>query len=240
MVTVDRDRASAGLLPLLKRHMIPAELGKLKFGDVSFIGRGAEGRPVPVGVEYKKLPEMLKSYLDKRYVGHQYPGMARTYERSFLLVEGEYRPDPKSGLLQVQKFGHWISARNAVMWREYRAHLMTLAFCGGVPTLESKDESETGWLLACLYRWWTGKDFDQHKSHLAFSEAGPEGLLTKHSLKRRWAKELPGIGYEKSKALADHYESARHLALATVTDLMEVDGIGHKLAIRIAEEIGRR
>ena len=73
-ITVDPRAGSADLFEPLKARKLPVRLSKLEAGDVAFIGNGPEGRPVPVGIEYKKLPEMLGCFRD-RFAGHQIIGM---------------------------------------------------------------------------------------------------------------------------------------------------------------------
>ena len=64
-------------------------------------------------------------------------------------------------------------------------------------------------------------------------------MLIKPSLKRRWANELTGIGWEKSQKVASHFKSALELANASKEDWIKIEGIGTKIAEQSVEEIRR-
>lgn len=240
MIQVDDRIGSQDLsAPLRKRGIMIREV-RLPFGDISFVGNGPEGRPVSVGAEIKTLGDMARCLVDKRFAGHQLPGLLRTYESPWLIIEGSCRPDNASGLMQIWD-GHrkWHHPPYRVMWAEFTRALLTYELQAGIQVLRTGNREETAAMVAALYGWWTGKDWEEHRAHLAFSTAGPEGGLVRHSLKRRWAKELPGIGYEKSKAVAEAFRSAWQMANASETEWSQIAGIGKKLAAAIYEEIRR-
>jgi NAD-dependent DNA ligase len=61
--------------------------------------------------------------------------------------------------------------------------------------------------------------------------------LVKPSLVRRWASEIPLIGWGKSRAVADFFPSALHMASATEKQWMKIDGIGRTIAQGAVEAI---
>ena len=64
-----------------------------------------------------------------------------------------------------------------------------------------------------------------------------KALLTKPSLCRMVAAQLPGIGWEKSKPIAQKYRTVEELVTATPDELQELDGIGKTLASGIYQSL---
>jgi len=84
---------------------------------------------------------------------------------------------------------------------------------------------------------------EDHSSLKQFATS-PEpvaSFLQKPSLIRRIAKELPGIGWDRSKDIEAELGSARELcrvlADGDMTRLMEVEGIGKGITGRIESEL---
>jgi excinuclease ABC subunit C len=48
-------------------------------------------------------------------------------------------------------------------------------------------------------------------------------------------QRIPGIGPSMAKKLWTHYSSVKEMAAASVTDLMQIDGVGKKKAVAIYE-----
>ncbi len=57
---------------------------------------------------------------------------------------------------------------------------------------------------------------------------------------RRVAKELPGIGWERSLAVEKHFVSVLAMMLAKSPEWEKVDGIGKTLAQKIVKAIIKR
>lgn len=205
----------------------------LPFGDAQIVGRGPEERPVLVGVEMKKIPDLLQSLTDGRLVGHQLPGMIDSYEIAYLLIIGnplKLRGEWSFGTLMERLFGLENNTK------------LRLAWAPDVP-------SAAIW-LSSLYRWWNGKAWESHRSHLVLRQKeleaeDPLGSFTnKVTRKMRVAAALvSGIGAVKARALSLHFPSVAAMMAASVEEFQTVDGIGPKLAkkltgtIRTEEEI---
>lgn len=101
----DREGASSrqshlDIPTFLRARGVPHVVKHLPFGDAAFIGQGPEGRPVSVGVEIKAVSDLIQCMVDDRFVGHQLPGLRNTYEQTYLVIEGPYRPGA-DGVLEV-------------------------------------------------------------------------------------------------------------------------------------------
>jgi ERCC4-type nuclease len=114
MILVDQRTGSADLEPQLKALGLPTELMFMEFGDIAWTGRGENGTAVQVGIELKKLPDLLTSLRDGRLPNHQVPGMLKkpegAYDYGWLIVEGKWRKGPL-GELQFPKFANSKSGR---------------------------------------------------------------------------------------------------------------------------------
>lgn len=236
-IQVDDRTGSDRLGRYLLSKRQPVEFCRLPFGDVAFTGQGPEGRPISVGVEYKVVSDALQCIQDGRFAGHQLPGLLSAFEIPILLIEGITRPDPKDGLLQIRHpKGFWFQAktgRNQFMYRDYQHWLMTLTFKAGIRIMISSDISDTAALIAAMFTWFTAKEWEDHKSHLAMAggaDLRDAAVLIKPSAVRRMAAELPGIGWTRSAEVARKFSSVIEMALADEKDWAGIAGIGPKTA----------
>lgn len=240
MLTVDDRTGSNGLFPLLSRAGIPAVLGRIAFGDISFMGRGEGGSPVTIGVEVKQVSDVLKCITDGRFAGHQLPGLIESYDQIWLLIVGLWRSG-MNGVLQTRKGKEWHDAATGMrrfMYADLATWLLTIQTRGGIGVVRCTDWNEATLWLSSLYNWWH-KGIDDHKSHLALHNPNGSGqfsdraILSRPSILRMVAAQLPGIGFEKSAEVARLFETVENLAMASVADLQMVPGIGKTVADRI-------
>lgn len=237
------DRTGSGdLLPLLRSRAIPTVLTRLTYGDAAFMGRGPEDCPLPIGIEIKQLSDVLKCITDGRFAGHQLPGLVASYAYTWLAIEGIYRADTQSGLLQTFAKGTWRSATigsRTFMSRELDHWLLTISVKGGVRIVRTSNRDDTTLFLAHLYRWWTDKSLDEHRAHLAAdtSHMPDSALFTRPTLSRLVAKELPGIGWEKAAQVAKAFPTVAELACADVADWLGIPGIGPKTAEKVVRAL---
>jgi ERCC4-type nuclease len=234
MITIDRRQGSGDLL----RHF-PAgrgSLGDLEFGDFSFIGKGPQGVPVFIGVERKTLADLISSASSGRLQGHQLPGMLSSYNYCYLVLEGVWTV--KDGDLQHWRRGKW-SRVGGMSARGLHSLLNTLSTIAGFQVVRTDNPQNTvSWLLD-LADWW-GKPYDRHRGHLGFQvEPRPSTLLSKPNLVRRVAKELPGVGWERSKAVADHFGSVWHMVTSNQDEWRTIPGIGKTMSASIVDALHR-
>lgn len=214
------------------------ELTTLKYGDVAFLGNGPGGDDVFVGIEYKKLPDFVNSCCTGRLVGHQLPGMFAIYDICFLLLEGAYRINRKGEML-IPRGLRWcpmyIGGSTHCSYKFYQGHITTLLIRTPLRIVHTFNQTETAKHISLLYSWYNDKKFEEHKSHLSFHANQPDGtaLLTKPSLARRIAKELPGVGWDRSKVIAREFKTVARMVGASKEDWMKLPGIGKTLAEKI-------
>lgn len=241
MVYVDYRDGSKELVEPLKKLLGAEHVEKttLEFGDVYFEGRGIGGKPLDIGIEFKKLSEMITCCRDGRFAGHQLPGMTgpqKHYERAWLLVEGAWRADADGLVAQFQgpRRG-WRAVPGRMRASEYEKHLITFQECGAIRVLQTDIRDSTLRVLVNLYRWWTDCDLDKHTSHLATHEPS---MLVNVSDFRAAVMRWPGIGLKVSKAAEQRFNgSVQNAANATVTDWSELETDGRRLGVKVAQRL---
>jgi hypothetical protein len=253
---IDDRAGSKDLKPYLDRLRVPNQLTQLEFGDVALLGRGPEDNWVRVGVEYKSLSDVLKCITTGRFAGHQLPGMfrrsilsdgtaLREYDVTWLLIYGVWRVDPNSGVIQTpHKVGGKTEWRQislggrGYMGRDLDGFLLTLTQQSGIRIAKVGSEFEAASWIGALYKWWTGKSWDEHRSLQTFDLSGPLlGQILAPRFARRVAKELPGVGWVKSQRVVEHFGCVTNMVLADEREWSQVPGIGKVLARRICDAL---
>jgi ERCC4-type nuclease len=217
---------------------------RLEFADVAFEGKGPDG-PIKVGIEYKKIPDVVDCIHSGRFAAHQLPGMAKDYDVIYLLVEGQitarydgimlwYHPGKKQWKMP---FGGGPKLK-PITENEFIAWLTTMEQQANCHTLWANDIQQSGRIVNSIFRWFQ-KPWDKHKSLNVFHTNGPKyvSLFNPISTIRKVASQLEGIGWEKSKAIEGHFKTIFDMAIADEKDWMEIPGIGKTLAQKIVAEI---
>lgn len=253
MLHVDDRIGSRELAPMLAQ-LIPeskVRVARLDYGDFSIYSRdgGPDDSAILVGVERKRIRDMISSMESGRYAGSQLPGMLNLYDTSYLIVEGYYRPDSESGCLQLPAgHGQYRSAiwKSRVLdYRALDAFLNTMRMKTPVQVIKTRTPQETAMELYILWHWYTSKRWSQHGSHLRFPSTPPPAttpVTGQASAFRRMVKELPYIGWERSFQVERVFGGdILNPALGNVADWCLVDGITPTRAMEIVKALrGRR
>lgn len=240
-MVIDRRDGSRDLYPLLQatRQIRDLELGELGYGDVQITGRGPEDCPVLVGVEYKKLGDLCQSIDNGRLVGHQLPGMLECYQDVWLLVEGIWR-EGADGEVEVPRGSSWSPLRSGngpFTATALQSFLLTMQIKLQIKVMQTGTSRQTvQWLLA-MNRWWTGKAYEEHRAHLAFDNSQALSLISRPTILRRVAKELPGIGWDRSGVVARHFSSVVDMVNAPEAEWLEIKGIGKGIARNVVKAL---
>ena len=244
MLFVDFREGSKGLVAPLRARNLPVEETELEFGDIMFEGRGVAGAPMSIGIEYKKLPDLLSSLQTGRLQGHQAVGMNQVYAISYLLIEGEFLYDRYGGLLR--RAGREIKPMPGGMTiGELRGRLNTLHVLAGMNPKTTKDQEETCGEIEGLYRFWTDRDLDQHKSHLAIYR--PPTLVPLSQF-RKTITTLPDMGLKYSLAAQKSFKSIKRAINASADKWAELESVdvkgkkkrlGNAVAGRIVDAINK-
>lgn len=237
MIVVDDRTGSVELVRHLPKDQCVVK--RLEFGDFCWEGRGPEGVPWMIGVERKTVNDLLSCIATNRFTDHQLPGMLSTYNVSYLMLEGLVKYDLSDGVVKSYHGGEWVPAGFGARQfhvTEVLGFLNSLAIMTGIHVWQTQSERETAAYLLAFHRWWTQKEFDAHKSHLQSGHKATP-LITRMSMLRRWASELPGIGYGKSGLVERHFKSPIAMVNSTIEDWLEIPKIGKVIAANVIDII---
>lgn len=212
----------------------------LDSGDVAIPGNGPAG-DILVGVEVKKIADLLQSESTGRLSGGQLPKFVVDYQEVWLLLVGEFRSNHRGHLEVLGSGGN--------KWRTYRigsrevpisyidSYLIELAAVGVAHKQVKNNFEAARWLLNL--EWWWSKPWAEHKAMKKFDNSGarcmvqgdPRDPVFKAKLQTaETANSLPGIGWERAWALAERFTCPEDLINARVEELVQVPGIGKVMA----------
>lgn len=243
MLLIDPRIGSGELLPFFKPYDVAVEIHPLEYGDIMWCGNGPSG-PELVGVERKRLSDLVSSMRSNRLSGHQLPGLLAMYEWVYVLVEGVWRAGV-GGEVEMLCGRDWVPLRVGprwVMFSEVDHYLATLEHKAGVSVHFTQDPKQTAAWLVSRYKWWNDKTWDKHGSHEAIyapyeerqgrrrgsfvsKPVGPVEMV---------ASQFPGVS-KKAYEFGKKFSSVLGMVSAEEKVLAEVEGIGKKGAKRIHE-----
>lgn len=231
---------SSSHYPTLLSSLIPGSvLTRLDSADVAFTGHGG----ITIGMELKKVTDALGCLYSGRLADLQLPTMSQAYDIRYLVIEGLYRAEPKTGVLQhyqgeLARWGHWkdaIVGRNRMMYSAFEMWLHTLSEQGGARLEKTSDIDGTALLIQALYCWWQREDHASYNVMRLYQ--GDSAVLSRPTVMRRVAAQLPMIGWKRSELVDKKFHSIAEMALATEEDWKSIDGIGDGIAKAVVEVI---
>lgn len=228
MIFVDKRQGSAELYAPLQARGVGVELTTLEFGDCCFVGNGPQYQ-VLVGIERKTIRDLIQSMTTGRLSGHQLPGLVEQYNYRWLLVEGRYR-ESKEGFIELPWKNGWETCR--LMYTALESYLLTVQLRAGVSVQRTYDLRDSAAWLALLYRWWTNKEWKEHRAHLALHQPGDRELWHRPNLVHRMAAQLPGID-EKARDIAGKFKTVKDMVEAEESEWRSIPGIGKITAQRV-------
>ena len=243
MLLVDDRIGSVDLARPLADAGMPVTVARLEYADVAFEGKGNDDVPVMIGVELKKLGDLVSSLRSGRLSGHQLPGLAgphAVYNYAWLLIEGQWRSDPKGELLVQGHFGKWQPLPGHMTVSELEKRVLTLEMLGGLRVRHTPNRAATLHFITNLYRWWTDVAMDRHTTHLI--EHTAQSFLPLSAF-RRTVKCFPGIGTKASLAAEKYFGGslarACNASEAEWAALSTLDKRGHpkRLGAKVAHAI---
>lgn len=245
-IYVDTRVGSKEIIPYFRPYGdIDVEPTTLEAADFCFCGYGPDG-DVLVGIERKRLSDLIQSMRDRRLSGAQLPKLFDNYQYVYLIVEGMWRAG-KSGILEHFHGKGWevyggSGGRKPIMYAEVDNYLNSLSLRTGIHVKRSGTEGETAAQIVNLYKHFQ-KEWDKHTAHNQVYAPVPEpkkvGWLREQwtadqELVRAFAAQIPGID-RKCDAVARRFKTVGEMVMARQAHWMEVDGIGKVLAERIRE-----
>lgn len=235
MILVDyredsKKKGSRGLWDDLKHTSLPIEQSSLEGGDLMFLGKGPEGKEVTVGVEFKRIRDLLSSLRSGRLQGVQLDKLQQ-YDFRFLLVEGEWRHNDSGQVVLRSGWREWKVAPGGWSASELDKRLLGLTLRRGVYVQTAITRRDTVRWLESLYRDFTDVAWDEHTSHIAVHR--PVSLVSISEF-RETVSTFPGIGIKTSKNVEQYFcGSIRRAVKARAAEWQKIEGIGAKGAAKI-------
>lgn len=226
------------LLPYVQALKVKAEKSQLPYGDACWEGNGPKGR-IAIGVERKRLSDILNCIDDARYSAHQKPGMKQLYGVNILIIEGVWKPDSATGYL--------MECVSSLTWRPYRyrsqmtrysklfRYLLSVQLTGTIVII-TRDIEHTAFNIVEMYHYFQ-KKWEDHTSLLEVQKIAIPDMNSRPSLVRRWASDLDGIGVKMSQDAEKLFKTPIALATADEIQWMKIKGISHGIASKVVKSI---
>lgn len=239
MLFID-DREPRDIVKALSQYDIPVTVTRLEFGDCMFEGCGEHGTAL-IGIERKRLHDLVTSMHDRRLSGQQLRGMLEVYDYLEVVVEGLWRCGSQGQIEELA--GEWRTAYGggtANAYRQLDAYLATLHYRAGVAVWRTMSVIETAAHYAARWHWFQ-KPWDRHEAHQEayVKRTGPyckgapiPGMVW------RVAAQLPGLD-KLGQRIAGHFRSVEEMVLADEAGWRQIKGIG-KVRARMAIEAIKR
>ena len=219
----------------LKNYFHPfgviVQLSRLEFGDLAFAGNGPEGM-LSIGVERKTISDLIQSMETGRLQGHQLRGLLKTYDVTYLVVEGIWRPGPGGELEICHGNGGWRSGlfgKRLTLYEGVDNFCTSVELCG-VKIRRTANPTETAKCVVDLYRWWE-KDWEAHKSPRdIYAPVAPESTSVRlihpdpPNLVVRMASQIEGIDL-RAWQVGKFFPNAVSMVSASVEEWMQALGI---------------
>lgn len=222
------------------------ELTRLDWGDACLSGHGPDGSTISVGVEVKSIHDLLSSISTGRLGGTQIPRMLDTYDHSFLLYYGIYRPDPITNLLQVRRGKSWKRfriGRRDVPYSYLEGFLLTVEMFTPVRVRHLYDVHEVACWLRVMDHW-LEKPWEKHNALKVFDKSRAvsslPGIDPVEEQIARTAASLPAVDWVRGHKIAKAFDSIADLMDASKEELMQISGIGPVIASSVVQAIRRR
>ena len=217
---LDPRAGSNQFLKPLEKLGVPVEFCRLDAGDCAFAGSGPDA-PLIIGVEIKRVHEVVETVRSGRFVSQQLPHMLDRFDQPWLLVYGEMRTDDSGRLLLPSTSGRFYPAIPDTRTSTVRQWLVSIEVTTSVRVEYASTFDEAVQWLAALWEWWQ-RPWDSHSAARKLYQPAPRSdLLDVFStrqdpatLLRRLAAQLPGVGWSRSAVLAKRFGSVEAFTAA--------------------------
>ena len=252
MIYIDDRTGSVEMVPLFQQHRShPAvTVKRLPAADFCFAGNGPNG-PANIGIERKTIygktkpagtqfRDLLSSIRTGRLSGEQLPNLTDYYEVIVIIVEGIFRTDPDTGLLEVWERGDWYPAlcgKSTFPSSELYRYMLTLSFQPAISVVYLPSARETVEYVADTLVGYFQKPWDEHHAHIGLHRPPLQATLGKASTVRRVAAALNGVGWTRSAAVVERFKTVEAMVQATVKEWQGIDGFGRVLSKRVWQEL---
>jgi ERCC4-type nuclease len=226
----------------------------IEFGDCTFFGKWTDDVDIRVLVERKRIRDMGSSILTGRYMNQAQAAHEAGFDKLILIVEGDIRPDRDGSLMtkssdreQTTRFvsgkrkprvTHWYTVEPQISYGRFNEYLDELSLYCGILVKRSANVVETAAQIKSLWQLFQQPPSKHGSLEVFYRQPPPRmALLSKPSLMRRIAAELPNVGWERSDAIERHFPTIVDMVNADEEDWLEIPGIGKKTAHDVIIEL---
>lgn len=226
---------------------IVVEESVLPFGDFTFLGHGPDDAVLQVGIELKTVSDFVTSMQTGRLAGYQVPGLLETYQRAYIVVQGFYRANRRTGALEMPAGNRWRAlqvGQRPVFWSDVEKFISSLEELG-IRVRRTRTPNETASVIGqVLYPFWQ-KPYDEHATFHAHYTAPATLALVREDeaaarIRRVCVALKTGIGYGRSKAVADRFESVYGMVTAEPAAWQGLPGIGKGIVAQTVQALHER
>lgn len=218
MILVDDRTGSKEFLNPLRHLGAQASIDRLDAADFCFQGNGPDG-PVVIGVERKTVSDLIDSMRGNRLSGHQVRLLSSCYDLQFLIVEGQFRPNAESHMLETRSkdWGQWYTGYGKpIHYGEIASYLIGLD-ANGIFVTRTASEFETSAWIVWLYKYYQ-KEWSEHKSLRSIyapPPSRPAGKMTweEPTLVTKMVAQITGMD-QKAWAVGKKFRTPREMILA--------------------------
>lgn len=243
MILVDERVGSRELLEGIRNLGCDAQIAGKLDADFMWSGNGESG-PLLVGVERKALGDLLTSMRDRRLAGGQIGRMRACCDINYLLVEGIWRRQRETGLVEIPVGRTWQAVRGGFKMSEVTRFMTSLQEIGDIRLWRTSDEEQSCAWLVDQFEWWQ-KPWSSHKTGQSIYSPGPTRPNNSHrvrafrsapTLLQCWLSSLPGLD-SRAYEFSDYFSSPLDLANSDEHRWVTIKGVGKKTAQSIVKAI---
>ena len=247
--TREDETSGTNMLELIRSHRNhPTAIHKhLHAGDFYFPGEGPKG-PCLVGIERKRIKDMLSSLRTGRLIGEQIPKLFTHYDYTILILEGTFRTNWHSGLLE-DKYGRDYSpvlvGSTNFLGLELESAIASLLAATPIRYIRTRTPKETvEWIVSLNHAF--SKPWDQQLAKVtAIHQPEQYATVGKASTVRRLSYALSGLGWEKSGAIEQNFGSFWDVmstnpncpCIRPAKDYTRLPGFGKVLSQRVWDQL---
>jgi len=204
-----------------------------------------------IACERKKVGDLCQCINDGRFLFQMQNCKEAGGDYLVLVLEGRYRRNPEDGLLEVpiwvpfvnaggyyKRREEWQPVKPIMQFSRFDQYLTELQRDAGILVKHTENVRGTADTILALYQNFQTPQ-NEHKSlNQIFKPPTPSVQLVRPSLVRRIASELPGVGWQRSGVVAEHFPTVRAMVEADWKEWASLEGIGKKTAQKIVRSLG--
>lgn len=229
----------------------------LPHGDACFFGYpdpDQDGYPIRVCIERKKLQDMVGCILSGRYLHQVQCAHEAGFKYLCLILEvKDIRPGEVTGLVETLSYKafpgrpfrpmrgislrppkapkrSWTTTTPEIPYSRFDQFFTEIQRDMGVIYKRSHSIEETVSIVKATWLNFQKPPDEHHSLEQIYTQPHRVELLNKPGLVRRAAKEIDGIGWERSLEVSKRFHTVSSMCAASVRDWESIPGIGKKIA----------